>query len=89
MNKMELLLERQRGNMDGISPSSVRCCNSIFEFKYLSWTRSGLYDRDSIPLRESLSISRETFPTDFSVERKKKRKEKERRRERRERREAN
>ena len=44
MNKMELLLERQRGNMDGISPSSVRCCNSIFEFKYLSWTRSGLYD---------------------------------------------
>ena len=83
MNKMELLLERQRGNMDGISPSSVRCCNSIFEFKYLSWTRSGL------PLRESLSISRETFPTDFSVERKKKRKEKERRRERRERREAN
>ena len=42
-----------------------------------------------VSMRESLSISRETFPTDFSVERKKKRKEKERRRERRERREAN
>ena len=49
----------------------------------------GLAVVSMIPLRESLSISRETFPTDFSVERKKKRKEKERRRERRERREAN
>ena len=83
MNKMELLLERQRGNMDGISPSSVRCCNSNSNI-FL-----GLAVVSMIPLRESLSISRETFPTDFSVERKKKRKEKERRRERRERREAN
>ena len=86
MNKMELLLERQRGNMDGISPSSVRCCNSIFESNSNIFLGLAVV---SIPLRESLSISRETFPTDFSVERKKKRKEKERRRERRERREAN
>ena len=75
MNKMELLLERQRGNMDGISPSSVRCCNS----------NSNIFlGLAVVSMRESLSISRETFPTDFSVERKKRRKEKERRRERRE-----